>query len=65
MISFNFLRPEFFDIFGLAVFSFIIILSLWGLITKKKLPEWSLITLLIIGILGIFIDGAIVFLTYF
>ena len=57
-------QPEFFDIFGIFVFSFLIFASLWGLKTKKPFPKWMLMALLLIGILGFIVDGIIVFVTY-
>lgn len=57
-------QPEFFDIFGIFVFSFLVILSLWGFKTRKPFPQWTLATLLIIGILGLIVDGVIVFIMY-
>ncbi|MFC1756606.1 hypothetical protein ACFLZC_00385 [Patescibacteria group bacterium] len=60
----NIIRPEFFDIFGIFVFTFFIILAIWGLKTKKPLPRWSLIILLLVGIAGIIVDGIIVYITY-
>lgn len=61
---FEIIRPEFFDIFGLFVFSFIAILSLWSLRMQKPLPRWVGIILLLIGISGLIVDGAIVYITY-
>ena len=58
------MSPEFFDIFGFFAFLFIVIISLWGLYTKKRFPIWTKIVLLIIGILGLIIDGAIVYINY-
>lgn len=60
----DFMRPEFFDIFGIGVFLFITCISIFGLKTNKKIPKWALIILLIIGILGLIIDGTIVIMTY-
>ena len=59
------IKPEFFDVFGIFVFSFIVIVSIWGLQIKRPFAKWVLITLLIIGILGFLVDGIIVFTTYF
>jgi len=61
---FNFIRPEFFDIFGLLVFSFITILSIWSLRTERVVPVWATVILLLIGISGLIVDGAIVYITY-
>ncbi len=58
------IRPEFFDVFGVFVFAFFIALSLYGMKTKKALPKWTLIVLLTIGILGLIVDGVIVYITY-
>lgn len=58
------IRPEFFDIFGIFIFTFLIALSLWGMKTRRALPRWALIILFIIGILGLIVDGAIVYMTY-
>ena len=54
-------QPEFYDIFGLFVFAFITVTAIWALKTKRALPVWVLVTLLIIGILGLIVDGTIVF----
>lgn len=61
---FNLIRPEFFDIFGLLVFSFITILSIWSLRTERAVPVWATIILLLIGISGLIVDGVIVYITY-
>jgi len=60
----NLIRPEFFDIFGIAVFSFITFLSIWAYKTQKPLPKWAILVLLVIGIAGLIVDGAIVLTTY-
>ena len=54
-------KPETYDIFGLLTFAFITALSIWSLKTKMPLPLWANIILLIIGILGLIVDGFIVF----
>lgn len=56
-------KPEFFDIFGAVGFLYIIILSIFILI-KNNLPKWTVIILLIIGIVGLIIDATIVIKTY-
>ena len=60
----NFPKAEFFDVFGMAAFAFITIISIWGIKTQKSFPKWSLTILLIIGILGFIIDAYIVYMTY-
>lgn len=57
-------RPESFDILGLITFPSIALLSLYALITGNPLPRWALFLLLFIGIAGLIIDGAIVYLTF-
>ncbi|MBU1037248.1 hypothetical protein KKF32_04455 [Patescibacteria group bacterium] len=53
--------PAFFDIFGIATFSFIIIVTAYALSTKKRLSRKTLFILLIIGILGLIVDFTIVY----
>lgn len=60
---FKFIKPEFFDIFGIAVFSFIVTISYQAL-NERLIPRWVFIVLLVIGILGLIVDGTIVFMTY-
>jgi len=62
---FKSIRPEFFDIFGIFIFAFLMILSLWGLETNKPMPRLVLIALLIIGVFGFLIDSFNVYKTYF
>ncbi len=57
------LRAEFFDIFGLIVFTFLLVIGLM-MIKKKKLPDWAGFVILLIGILGLIVDGYIVIKTY-
>lgn len=58
------MRPEFFDIFGLIVFTFLFIVGILMLKSKKKLPDWVGFIILLIGISGLIVDGAIVIKTY-
>lgn len=61
------LQPEFFDLFGLITFLFIIAFSLWALKVKrprKRVPRYIFIVLFIVGILGILVDSIIVFINY-
>lgn len=60
----KFIRPEFFDIFGIGIFSFIAIITALALKTKGDIPHWALIALLIFSLLGLIIDSTIVYLTY-
>lgn len=55
------MNAEFFDIFGFIGFLYIIIFSIYSLKTNKKPKKWLTIALLIIGILGMVIDGLIVY----
>jgi len=52
----DFIRPEFFDIFGALAFAFFICVSLWGLKFNEPLPRWILKVILIIGVLGLSVD---------
>lgn len=58
------LSPEFFDIFGAIGFIFIISLSYYGLTNNGIVPRWAFVTLLIIGIIGLMVDGAVVYFSY-
>jgi len=61
------LQPEFFDIFGLIAFLFIVAFSFWALKVKKprkRIPRYIFIALFIIGILGVLVDSIIVFINY-
>ena len=56
-------KPEFFDIFGLAVFAFLFVVGVL-MVKKQKLPEWVGFVILLIAILGLIVDGSIVIKTY-
>ncbi|MCH8987122.1 hypothetical protein IIA94_03085 [Patescibacteria group bacterium] len=58
------LRPEFFDIFGVFGFIYIVILSLVGIKRPSSIPKWAFIVLLVIGIIGLLVDSGIVYLSY-
>lgn len=58
------LQAEFFDIFGLTVFGFLLGSGVWMLATKKETPDWVAILVIIIGILGLFVDGYLVIKFY-
>ncbi len=58
------IQPQFFDIFGIATFTFIVVVTLWSLRSNKPLPKWILTILLVIGILGLLVDGVIVYISY-
>lgn len=60
----KFPRPEAFDILGIFVFSFFTFLSLRCIVLSEPLPDWLTPCLLIVGILGLLIDGSIVYTTY-
>ena len=57
-------RPEFFDIFGVFVFTAIVLLSGWAIVTGNPIPKGGLLFLFFVGLFGIFVDGAIVNKTY-
>lgn len=56
-------EPEFFDIFGLITFGFLFWVGSW-MIQKNKKPAWLSFTILILGILGLIVDGSIIIKTY-
>jgi len=51
------LKPEQFDIFGIFVFSFLIYIANKELETKGKMSNNTAYILLLIGILGLIVDG--------
>lgn len=55
------MRPEHFDVLGILSFSFITGFALWAYLTEVPVPEWTLALLAFIGIIGLLIDGAIVY----
>lgn len=57
-------RAEFFDIFGIAVFIFIMIISLWMIRMQRPLPNIFAFILLVIGIFGFIIDSVMVYTAY-
>jgi uncharacterized membrane protein len=56
--------PQFFDIFGAIGFIYIIALSIWIFKTKKPVSGWALGILFAIGIIGLLVDGAIIYFSY-
>lgn len=50
--------PEFFDLFGLILFLGLIYLGLFELTSKKPIPDWAAFSLIVVGLLGIIVDGA-------
>lgn len=56
--------PQFFDIFGLICFIYLIVLSLLCLADKKNIPRVMFIVLFFIGLLGLIIDGLMVYQFY-
>lgn len=56
--------PEFFDIFGFIGFAFIFIAGIIMTKSKKKMPDWVGFIILLIGIIGLIVDGFVVFKNY-
>jgi hypothetical protein len=54
------ISPEFFDIFGLPLFAVILMIGIFQLLNKKRYPNWVWILLIIIGTLGLIVDGTII-----
>ena len=48
---------EFFDIFGVIIFGGLIAVGIYGLYTKKKLHDFILFGLIVLGIMGVLVDG--------
>ena len=55
------MNAEFFDIFGVLAFLFITIFAGWMFYTNKKPKKWTVLILLIIGLLGLIVDSIIVY----
>ena len=55
---------EFFDIPGFIAFTILLIIGILMLKTKRKLPNWVAVIIIVISILGMVIDGFIVIKTY-
>lgn len=52
-----FTKPEFYDNFGLGVFLYLLCLGFYYLKhPKKKLERWVIISLIVIGFLGLIVD---------
>jgi len=62
-MNLDFIQAEFFDIFGILVFAFLLFIGL-KIVQKKKLPNWTGIVILLIAISGLIVDGIIVIKTY-
>jgi len=56
--------PQFFDILGVFVFLFIAVSAFWSLKTGRSFPVWMIWLLLTIGIVGLIVDGTIVYTFY-
>lgn len=63
-MKFTFIRPEFFDIFGVGIFALITIMSVRTLFFGALFPRWMIFFLLAISLLGLIVDGTIVYKTY-
>lgn len=59
-----FFPAEFFDIFGITVWVFFLGLGGYMLLTDKKTPDWIAWIIIIIGVLGLIVDGYIVLKTF-
>jgi len=56
---------EFFDIFGLATFTFLFVVALRSYLSGVIMENWILWIIMIIGILGFIVDGGIVLKRWF
>ena len=50
-------EPVFFDSFGLPIFIFLFLSSIWMLNNRNKIPEWLIWVYITIFSLGILVDG--------
>lgn len=57
------LQPQFFDIFGFVGFAFIVIVA-FLMLRDVRLPKWVPVVLLFVGIVGLIVDGIIVYVSY-
>lgn len=53
-----YIAPEFFDMFGVIIFGGLILIGLYGLYSNKKLHNWILFSLIVVGIFGLIVDSA-------
>lgn len=53
-------QPDFYDNFGIVIFSYLTIISILLLKKKIQVDKWLIYSLLSIGILGLIVDGSIV-----
>lgn len=53
-------KPEFYDFFGLLTFAFLTGVGIYMLKKPKKTPTWIWFVILMIGLLGLIVDGSIV-----
>lgn len=58
------ISAEYFDILGMIGFLILVVASIWMLTSKKRVPFWMKIMVLIIGILGLIVDSYIVIRTF-
>lgn len=57
------MEPQFFDIFGVLAFIYILVISLLGLL-GRHIPKRGYIVLALIGFVGLLIDGYVVYTFY-
>ena len=53
-------KPEFYDFFGLVTFVFLTGVGIYLLKKHKKVPKWIGFILMMLGILGLIVDGSVV-----
>jgi peptidoglycan/LPS O-acetylase OafA/YrhL len=54
-------NPAFYDPLGFITFAFLIGVGIYMLRKSKNAPEWIWFILILIGIIGLIVDGSIVF----
>jgi len=53
-----YIGAEFFDIFGVLIFSGLTLIGLWELYSEKQMPDWIAFALIVVGLFGLVVDGA-------
>lgn len=58
------MRVEFFDIFGFIGFLILFIIGIKIIKSKRRLPNWVGIIVLLISLIGLIVDGYVVISTF-
>ncbi|MDP3958263.1 MAG: hypothetical protein Q8Q36_02250, partial [bacterium] len=58
------IKPQHFDILGALAFAYVAIFAVYSLTNNEQAPVWSIIFLAVVGIGGLLVDLAIVFVYF-